>query len=142
VGISAPKPPAPSAPSGVALPPRPSAPSGSGIAAPLKPASAAPRPAVAAPAAIKPVATASSVEAKKGTSKVEITPPMRPAPQATVKIASASPSAAATPSAAIKTAEAAPAATEAAPDSLTGILAIAATVVALAALGVQVWMFL
>jgi hypothetical protein len=32
--------------------------------------------------------------------------------------------------------------TEAAPDSLTGILAIAATVVALAALGMQVWMFL
>jgi hypothetical protein len=31
---------------------------------------------------------------------------------------------------------------EAAPDSLTGILAIAATVVALAALGIQVWMFL
>ncbi|MGA0849823.1 MAG: hypothetical protein ACO3RX_07710 [Chthoniobacterales bacterium] len=60
-----------------------------------------------------------------------------------MKIASASASAAAAPAAAIKTAAPAEASTtEAAPDSLTGILAIAATVVALAALGIQVWMFL
>jgi hypothetical protein len=31
---------------------------------------------------------------------------------------------------------------DATPDSLTGILAIAATVAALAAVGIQVWMFL
>jgi hypothetical protein len=70
-----------------------------------------------------------------------MTPPARPAPQATVKIGPAAPAAA--PAPALKTAsasEAAPA--EAASDSLTGILAIAATVVALAALGIQVWMFL
>lgn len=60
-----------------------------------------------------------------------------------MKIASASPSAAAAPAAAIKTAAPAEAAeSETASDSLTGILAIAATVVALAALGIQVWMFL
>jgi hypothetical protein len=128
-------------PAGVAMPPKPSTPSGSGIAAPLKPASVAPKPAVAAPAAIKPAGTASSVEAKKGTSKVEITPPARPAPQATMKITPASASSAAAPAAAIKTAAPAEVA-EAAPDSLTGILAIAATVVALAALGIQIWMFL
>ena len=94
---------------------------------------------MAAPAAIKP-GLVTPADAKKGTSKVELTPPARPGgPQATVKIAPASPAAA--PAAAIKTA--APAeVSEAAPDSLTGILAIAATVVALAALGVQVWMFL
>jgi hypothetical protein len=116
------------------------------LAAPLKPASAAPKPAVAAPAAIKPATAAPAPTplpgAKKGTSKVEVTPPVRPAPQATVKIASASASAAATPTPAIKTAEAAPVTSEASSDSLTGILAIAATVVALAALGIQVWMFL
>jgi hypothetical protein len=78
---------------------------------------------------------------KKETSKVQVTPPARPAPQATVKIGPAAPAAA--PAPALKTAAAAPAA-EAAPasDSLTGILAIAATVMALAALGIQVWMFL
>jgi hypothetical protein len=93
---------------------------------------------VAAPAAIKP---GSAAAPKKATSKVEITKPSRPAPQATVKIASAS--AAAAPAAEVKTAAPAEASTtEAAPDSLTGILAIAATVVALAALGIQVWMFL
>jgi hypothetical protein len=93
---------------------------------------------MAAPAAIKP-GSVTPTDSKKGTSKVELTPPARPGPQATVKIAPASPAAA--PAAAIKTA--APAeVSEAAPDSLTGILAIAATVVALAALGVQVWMFL
>jgi hypothetical protein len=93
---------------------------------------------MAAPAAIKPGLVAPA-DAKKGTSKVELTPPARPGPQATVKIAPAAPAAA--PAAAIKTA--APAeASESAPDSLTGILAIAATVVALAALGIQVWMFL
>jgi hypothetical protein len=97
---------------------------------------------MAAPPAIKPGAP-SPAETKKGTSKVEITPPARPAPQATVKIASATPSAAAAPAAAIRTAAPAEVTeTEAAPDSLTGILAIAATVVALAALGIQVWMFL
>jgi hypothetical protein len=115
------------------------------LAAPLKPASAAPKPAVAAPAAIKPATAAPAPlhDAKKGTSKVEVTPPVRPAPQATVKIASASASTAATPTPAIKTAEAAaPVTSEASSDSLTGILAIAATVVALAALGIQVWMFL
>lgn len=124
------------------MPPKPAPPSASGSAAPPKPASAAPKPAVAAPAALKPAGPASSVESKKGTSKVEITPPVRPAPQATVKISSASASAA-TPAPALKTA--APvevAATEAAPDSLAGILAMAAAVVALAALGIQVWMFL
>ena len=65
----------------------------------------------------------------------------RPAPQATVKIAPAS--AAATPAPAIKTA--APeeiSSGDTAPYSLTGILAIAATLVALVALGIQVWMFL
>lgn len=36
----------------------------------------------------------------------------------------------------------APAVTEAAPDQLTGVLAIAAALVALASLGIQVWMFL
>jgi hypothetical protein len=94
---------------------------------------------VAAPAAIKP---GSAAAPKKATSRVEITKPSRPAPPATVKIASAS--AAAAPAAEIKTAAPAKEAstTEAAPDSLTGILAIAATVVALAALGIQVWMFL
>jgi len=99
-----------------------------------------PKPAMAAPAALKP---ASAAEAKKGTSKIEVSPSARPAPQATVKIASASGGTAATPAAPIKIAapaEASP--SEAAPDSLTGILAIAATVVALAALGIQVWMFL
>ena len=58
-----------------------------------------------------------------------------------MKIAPAAPAAA--PAPALKTAapaEVAP--VEAAPDSLTGILAIAATVMALAALGIQVWMFL
>jgi len=78
---------------------------------------------------------------KKETSKVQVTPPARPAPQATVKIGPAAPAAA--PAPALKTAAAATV-TEAAPasDSLTGILAIAATVMALAALGIQVWMFL
>lgn len=92
--------------------------------------------AVAAPAAVKPLDT------KKATSKVDVAPAGRPAPQATVKIGPAPPAAAPTP--AIKPA----AAVEAAPaeaaedDSLTNLLAIAATVVALAALGIQVWMFL
>ena len=59
-----------------------------------------------------------------------------------MKISSASASAAA-PAPSIKTAVPAEAAeTAGGSDSLTGILAIAATVVALAALGVQVWMFL
>lgn len=81
------------------------------------------------------------MDAKKATAKVELTPPTKPAPQATVKIGTAAPAAA--PAAAIKPAVAAEATpTEAAPDSLTNILALAATVVALAALGIQVWMFL
>jgi len=97
---------------------------------------------VAAPAALRPTGPAASAESKKGTSKVEITPPARPAPQATVKIGSASASAAA-PAPALKTVAPPEVATaEAAPDSLTGILAIAATVTALVALGIQVWMFL
>ncbi|MFM8458769.1 MAG: hypothetical protein ACKOB0_07455 [Chthoniobacterales bacterium] len=72
---------------------------------------------------------------------MQVTPPARPAPQATVKIGPAAPAAA--PAPALKTGAAATV-TEAAPasDSLTGILAIAATVMALAALGIQVWMFL
>ena len=70
---------------------------------------------------------------------MQVAPPARPAPQATVKIGPAAPAAAPAPK---------PAATaevetsEAGTDSLTGILAIAATVMALAALGIQVWMFL
>jgi hypothetical protein len=98
----------------------------------------APRPATAAPAAIKPAAPGDA--AKKETSKVTVTPPSRPAPQATVKIGSSAP--AAKPAATIKPAATAEDATEAAPDQLTGLLAIAATVVALAALGVQLWMYL
>lgn len=106
--------------------------------APATPAPVAPKPAMAAPAALKPDP---AVEAKKSTSKVEIDPSSRPAPQATVKIAPAS--AAATPAPTIKTAAPAEVSSgDAAPDSLTGILAIAATLVALAALGIQVWMFL
>jgi hypothetical protein len=58
-----------------------------------------------------------------------------------VKIGPAAPAAA--PAPALKTAAPAEAATvEATSDSLTGILAIAATVMALAALGIQVWMFI
>jgi hypothetical protein len=105
---------------------------------PPKPVSAALRPAVAAPAALKP---ASSIEAKKSTSKVDVAPPSRPAPQATVKIAPAS--AAASPAPAMKSAAPAEVSSgDATPDSLTGILAIAATVATLAAVGIQVWMFL
>ncbi len=77
---------------------------------------------------------------KKETSKVQVTPQSRPAPQATVKISSGTPAAAPAPS--IKSAEPEATVTEAAPDQLTGILAIAATVVALAALGIQLWTFL
>ena len=69
-----------------------------------------------------------------------VAPPNRPAPQATVKIGSAAP--AVKPEASIKPAPAEESAEAAAPDQLTGLLAIAATVVALAALGVQLWMFL
>jgi len=57
-----------------------------------------------------------------------------------VKIGPAAPAAA--PSPALKTAAPVEAAPAAGSDSLTGILAIAATVMALAALGIQVWMFL
>ena len=103
---------------------------------PPRPVSAAPKPAVAPPAALKP---ASAAEAKKSTSKVDVAP-SRPTPQATVKISPAR--AAATPAPAIKTAVPAEVSTGDAPDSLTGILAIAATVAALAAVGIQVWMFL
>jgi hypothetical protein len=57
-----------------------------------------------------------------------------------VKIGPAAPAAA--PSPALKTASATSEAAPAEADSLTGLLAIAATVMALAALGIQVWMFL
>jgi hypothetical protein len=79
---------------------------------------------------------------KKETSKVQITPPGRPAPQATVKIGAAAP--AATPAPAVRTAAPAEAAASESVESgsITGILAIAATVMAVAALGIQVWMFL
>ncbi|MGA1129488.1 MAG: hypothetical protein ACO3XN_05420 [Chthoniobacterales bacterium] len=118
-----PKPPMPAA--AVPKPPAPAA------AAPKPPAPAAPKPATAPPPSVS----------KKDTAKVQVAPPARPAPQATVKIGSSAPTAA--PGASIKTAPQAEATTtEAAPDSLTGILAIAATVMALAALGIQVWMFL
>ncbi len=93
---------------------------------------------MAAPAAIKP---ASPAELKKGTAKIATGPTPRPAPQATVKIAPAS--AAATPAPAVKTA--APddvASVDPTPDALTGTLALAATLVALAALGIQIWMYL
>lgn len=93
---------------------------------------------MAPPAAIKSAGAADA--SKKETSKVTVTPPNRPAPQATVKIGAAAP--AAKPEATVKSAAPAEEATEAAPDQLTGLLAIAATVVALAALGVQLWMFL
>ena len=122
------------------MPPKPSAPSLSGVAVPPTPAptAAVPRPAMAAPAAIKP---ASPAELKKGTSKITTSPAPRPAPQATVKIAPAS--AAATPAPAIKTAAPEEVSSgDIAPDSLTGILALAATLAALAALGIQVWMYL
>jgi hypothetical protein len=87
---------------------------------------------------------APGADAKKSTAKVEVTPPARPAPQATVKIASApAAGAAAAPAPALKKAEVAePEAVEPSADSMTGILAIAATLLALAALGMQVWMFL
>ena len=93
---------------------------------------------MAAPAALKP---GPAVETKKSTSKVEIDPASRPAPQATVKIAPAS--AAATPAPTNKTAAPAEVSSgDTTPDPLTGILALAATLVALAALGIQVWMYL
>jgi hypothetical protein len=58
-----------------------------------------------------------------------------------VKIAPAS--AAAAPAPAIKTAAPEEVSSgDTTPDSLTGILALAATLVALAALGIQVWMYL
>lgn len=89
----------------------------------------------------KPATAPPPVVSKKETAKVQVTPPGRPAPQATVKIGPAAPIA--TPGAAIKVAKEDDEATVAAStDSLTDILAIAATVVALASLGVQVWMFL
>jgi len=105
-------------------------------AAPAAPAPAAPKPAAAPPPTI------AAVAAKKETAKVQLPPPARPAPQATVKIGPAAPAAAPAPT--LKKAEATPVAEAAGgePDKLTGILAIAAAVVALASLGVQVWMFL
>jgi hypothetical protein len=103
----------------------------------------APKPAVAPPAALRPAAPGGA-EAKKSTAKVEVAPPARPAPQATVKIAPApAAGAAAAPAPALKKAEVAgPETVESSADSMTGILAIAATLLALAALGMQVWMFL
>lgn len=59
------------------------------------------------------------------------------APQATVKIGPAAP--ATTPSATIKGGGAVIEAAAEEPDKLTGILAIAATVLGLAALGIQAW---
>jgi hypothetical protein len=82
-----------------------------------------------------------AIAAKKETAKVQVTPPARPAPQATVKIGAAAP--AATPAPAMKReAVAAPEAAGGEPDPLIGTLAIAAAVVALASLGMQLWMFL
>ncbi len=89
---------------------------------------------------MKPGETPSSAP-KKETAKVEVAPPSRPgAPQATVKLTPGAPAAAPAPT--LKKSEAKESETEAAPDQLTGILAIAATVVALAALGIQVWTYL
>jgi hypothetical protein len=68
---------------------------------------------------------------------VQISAPAKPAPQATVKIGPAAPASA--PAAAIKPAAEAPPVEE---DKLTPILAIAATIVALTSLGIQLWMFL
>jgi hypothetical protein len=105
-------------------------------------AAAAPTP---APVALKP-ATAAPLDAKKATAKVEITPasPAKPAPQATVKIGPAIEAAAPAPQ--LKKSPDKPADVESGvaggEDSLTGILAIAATVVALASFGIQIWMFL
>jgi hypothetical protein len=85
------------------------------------------------------------VTVKKDTSKVQLpassTRPI-PAPQATVKIGSDAPAAAPKPEIKPTTSTAAPQTTEAAPDQLTGVLAIAAALVALASLGVQLWMYL
>jgi hypothetical protein len=97
-----------------------------------------PKPALAKPVSVK-LAQPAAAEAKKATAKVNI-PPARPTPQATVKIASAQKAAAPTPRIPQATVEAEE--EEASTDSLTGNLAIAATVVAFAALGIQVWMFL
>jgi len=138
-----PRPAAPSVPAptaGIPTPPRPSmVPPPSAPRPPMPaaaPAPAAPKPAVAPPPSMADVA------AKKETAKIQLPPPGRPAPQATVKIGPAAP--AASPMPTLKRAEAAPVAEAAggAPDKLIDILAIAAAVVALASLGVQVWMFL
>lgn len=94
---------------------------------------------MAGPTPLKP-GEAPSAGLKKETSKVQVAPQTRPAPQATVKLTPGAPAAAPAPS--IKTAEPEATVTEVAPDQLTGILAIAATVVALAALGIQLWTFL
>lgn len=94
---------------------------------------------MAAPA--KPAA----VDAKKSTSKVDVPAPARPAaPQATVKIGGPS-APAATPSATVQKAapvESASEGSDGSGDQSTGLLAIAATIVALAALGIQLWMYL
>jgi len=79
--------------------------------------------------------------AKKETAKVQVTPPVRPAPQATVKIGAAAPAAMPTPTLK-KEAVVAPEPTGGETDPLIGTLAIAAAVVALASLGMQLWMFL
>ncbi|MBE2181178.1 MAG: hypothetical protein IAE97_11975, partial [Chthoniobacterales bacterium] len=96
-----------------------------------------------APAAPKPT-TSPIVPVKKETSKVQVAQTARPAaPQATVKLGQDAPAAAPKPE--IKPAATAASVVEAsgeAPDSSTGVLAIAAALVALAALGIQVWMFL
>jgi len=93
---------------------------------------------VAGPSALKPP---SGTPSKKGTSKVAVAPQARPAPQATVKISSAS--AAAAPAPSLKTAAPVEASeSDVSSDPLIGILAIAAAVMAIAAFGMQVWMFL
>lgn len=91
---------------------------------------------MAGPTALKP-----GEAAKKETAKVSVTPPAKAAvPQATVKLTQDAP---AKPAPAIKTkAEDKTASTAEAPDQLTGVLAIAAAVVALAAFGIQIWTYL
>jgi hypothetical protein len=94
--------------------------------------------------AAPPVAAAAvaAADPKKSTSKVVAPAPTRPAPQATVKIGPEKE--AAKPGPAITTAKpsAEVASAEASPDKSLDLLAIAATVVALASLGVQLWIFL
>jgi hypothetical protein len=111
-------------------PAAPKPPGGNLPATPTAPATPAVLSAPATPA------TKQEDDAKKVTSKVQISVPVKPSPQATVKIGPAAPAEA--PAAAIKPAAGA---VEAEEDKFTPILAIAATLVALASLGIQLWMF-